>query len=173
MPLSRLVSPELPGAVRIPSRDVAESYPEKGRDGRAVKEERNEQRPWSRFLLKTALSPTHGAPRPDAYTYHVGMPSEPTIHFDLSSVPIRATGAVQAEVDGELILLSPADFSYFGAQGTGGVVWAMIDGSRTVGDVIGELESRYDAPAAVIREETTSFLDALRAAGLIEFDKGA
>jgi hypothetical protein len=89
--------------------------------------------------------------------------------FADSSVPTRATGAVQAEVDGELILLSPKDFSYFGAVGSGGPVWDLIDGQRSVGDIIGALEAQYTAEPGVIRAETTEFIDALQAAGLIEF----
>ncbi len=89
-------------------------------------------------------------------------------HIADDAVPVRKTGAVQAEVDGEVILLSPTDFSYFGAAGTGGPVWELIDGERTVGAIVAELESSYDAPEGVIRNETLEFLEALEAAGLLE-----
>lgn len=98
------------------------------------------------------------------------MATESDISFHDGSVPTRVTGTVQAEVDGELILLSPSDFSYFGALGTGGPVWEMVDGQRTVGGLIAELETRYTADPGVIRAETIEFLDALRAAGLITFE---
>lgn len=91
------------------------------------------------------------------------------MNFTDGSVPSRATGAVQAEVDGDLILLSPKDFSYFGAMGSGGPVWDLIDGQRTVGEIIAELEATYTAEPGVIRAETVDFIDALQAAGLIEF----
>lgn len=91
------------------------------------------------------------------------------IGFTDKSVPTRVVGAVQAEVDGELILLSPKDFSYFGAAGTGGPVWGLVDGTRTVGQIITELEAQYEANPGVIRAETVEFIDALRAAGLVEF----
>lgn len=87
--------------------------------------------------------------------------------LDDANVPVRATGAVQAEVDGELILLSPKDFSYFGAQGTGDAVWELVDGQRSVGQIIGELEATYEADPGVIRAQTLEFLDALVAVGLI------
>jgi hypothetical protein len=85
------------------------------------------------------------------------------------SVPTRVVGAVQAEVDGELILLSPKDFSYFGAAGTGGPVWELVDGTRSLGQIVATLESQYEAEPGVIRAETIEFIDALRAAGLVEF----
>lgn len=83
-------------------------------------------------------------------------------------VPRRVTGAVQAEVDGELILLSPKDFAYFGATGTGSPVWDLVDGERSVDDIVAELEGTFEAEPGAIRKDTVEFLDALIAAGLIE-----
>lgn len=83
-------------------------------------------------------------------------------------IPKRATGAVQAEVDGELILLSPKDFAYFGASGAGSPVWDLIDGERTVDAIVAELEGRFEAEPGVVRQDTVEFLEVLVAAGLIE-----
>lgn len=85
-----------------------------------------------------------------------------------ATVPRRATGAVQAEVDGEVILLSPRDFTYFGAEGTGGSVWELIDGARSIDELVTELEATYQADPGVIRAETLRYLEALVAAGLAE-----
>ncbi len=92
-----------------------------------------------------------------------------SVDFNDASVPSRSSGAVEAEVDGELILLSPKDFSYFGAQGAGGPVWEMVDGQRTVGEIIEQLVENFEADPGVIRADTIEFLDALGAAGLVEF----
>ena len=85
----------------------------------------------------------------------------------------RVTGAVEAEVDGDRILLSPKDFSYFGLQGTGAPVWDLIDGERSVGEIIAELEDAYAAEEGAIRADTLEYLDALVAAGLAEVTAGA
>ena len=84
----------------------------------------------------------------------------------------RVNGAVEAEVDGDRILLSPKDFSYFGLQGTGAPVWDLIDGERSVGVIIAELEAQYDAGVGVIRADTLEYLDALVASGLVEVREG-
>ena len=68
---------------------------------------------------------------------------------------------MEAEVDGELILLSPSDFSYFGAAGTGAPVWELVDGQRSVGGIVAELEAKYEAPEGVIRAETLEFIEVL------------
>lgn len=85
-------------------------------------------------------------------------------------IPTRTTGAVEAEVDGERVLLSPKDFSYFGLKGSGAPVWDLVNGDRSVDQILNELRDSYDAEPGVIEAETLEFIDALAAAGLIEFD---
>ncbi len=87
--------------------------------------------------------------------------------LDDTTVPVRSTGTVQAEVDGDLILLSPKDFSYFGAQGAGETVWELVDGRRSIGDIVASLETEFSADEGVIRAETLEFIDALVEVGLI------
>lgn len=84
-----------------------------------------------------------------------------------SVVPRRADRVVQAQVDGELVLLSPKDFAYFGALGTGEPVWELIDGVRSLDAIVAELEAGYEAPPGVIRAQCAEFVDALAAAGLV------
>ncbi len=85
-----------------------------------------------------------------------------------SQIPSRTQGSIEAEVDGERILLSPKDFSYFGLTGTGAPVWDLIDGDRSVAAIVAELERQYEAAPDVIRNETEEFLDALASSGLVE-----
>lgn len=80
----------------------------------------------------------------------------------------RTVGAVEAEVDGDLILLSPKDFGYFGAEGVGAEVWTLVDGTRTVDQIVAELEAEFTAEPGVIRADTLAYLEALVAAGLAE-----
>ena len=77
---------------------------------------------------------------------------------------------VQAEVDGELVLMSPKDFAYFGTAGAGDAVWALVDGTRTIDELVATLESTHSADPGVIRRQTSDYLDALVAAGLVEID---
>ena len=84
-----------------------------------------------------------------------------------SAVPRRVDRVVQAEVDGELVLLSPKDFAYFGTAGAGDRVWELVDGRRSVDEIVADLESRFGAEPGVIRAQTVAFIDALAAAGLV------
>lgn len=91
---------------------------------------------------------------------------EPTPFGD-NQVPCRADGAIQAEVDGDLVLLSSANLGFYGTDGAGADVWALVDGHRTVSQIVAELETALRAEPGVIRQETLTFLSTLRAAGLL------
>ena len=113
----------------------------------------------------------HGSCRPTPYDLIMGEGVREELLTD-DVVLRRVSGAVEAEVDGDRILLSPKDFSYFGLQGTGAPVWDLIDGERSVGQIIEELEAQYEADAGVIRADTLEYLDALVASGLVEAAAG-
>ncbi len=85
----------------------------------------------------------------------------------MTGVVCRAVGAVEAEVDGERILLSPTDFSYFRLGGAGAPVWDKIDGVRTIEQIVSELESEFAGDLGTIRQETQRFIEALAEAGLV------
>lgn len=82
-------------------------------------------------------------------------------------IPSRVAGAVEAEVDGERVLLSPKTFAYFGLTGSGAAVWDAIDGTRTITELVALLATQFDADPTVIEAETIEFVDALATAGLV------
>ncbi len=87
----------------------------------------------------------------------------------VSHIPTLSVGTVAAEVDEETILLSPADFSYYGLQGSGDPVWALIDGERSVEQIIVQLQGDHpDTDPEQIRRESMEFIEALAVAGLVE-----
>ena len=44
----------------------------------------------------------------------------------------RAPGAVEAFVDGQLVLLSPVDYSYHGLDPVGARIWEILEPPRSV-----------------------------------------
>ena len=90
-----------------------------------------------------------------------------TFELHDQTVPRRVDGAIEAEVDGDLVLLSPHQLQYFAADGEGPEIWGLIDGERSFGEIVTTLEGRFDAPEGVIRSETATYLETLHAAGLI------
>lgn len=90
--------------------------------------------------------------------------------MQMQRTPRRVAGAVEAEVDGERVVMSPADFSYFGLTGAGGEVWDLIDGQRRFGEIVQILRAKFAGDPAAIEAETLEFTDALTVAGLVTID---
>ncbi len=87
--------------------------------------------------------------------------------MESTRVPMRADGVLEADVDGQRILMSPSGFTYFGLVETGAPIWDLIDGQRSVDDLVVELLERYEGDPARIRTEVDAFLSGLDAAGLL------
>lgn len=87
----------------------------------------------------------------------------------MSADPVltHAAGAVQSVVDGDRVLLSPRDFSFFALAGTGADVWDLLDGRRPLSAIVTELAARYSAEPGRIHDETVTFVTALVDAGLV------
>ena len=83
-------------------------------------------------------------------------------------VPSRTIGAVDADVDGQRVLLSPKDFAYLGIEGSGAAVWDLVDGQRTIDQIVARLEEQFEAPTGAIRAEAVAFIAALADAGLVD-----
>ena len=64
--------------------------------------------------------------------------------------------------------MSPKNFDYFGLAETGSLVWDLIDGHRTVGEILSILQGDFDGETEVMRTDVVDFLSALQASGLIE-----
>jgi hypothetical protein len=79
----------------------------------------------------------------------------------------RTPGVLEAEVDGERVLMHPSDFAYFGLSESGSAVWELIDGARSVVDIAAVLAQEYDADPETITHDVAEFVAALEAGRLI------
>jgi hypothetical protein len=94
------------------------------------------------------------------------MSAQSDIGFHDGSIPVRVTGAIQAEVDGEF---SPADFLLWLWE-PAGPCGRCLPACAAVGQIVTALETAYIAQPGVVRAETVEFMDALRAAILLTFE---
>jgi hypothetical protein len=83
-------------------------------------------------------------------------------------VLIRRDDVLEAEVDGERVVMSGRSYTYFGLVGTGLAVWQRIDGTANVDDIVAALAEEYDADRSQIDADVVEFVSALEAAQLIE-----
>jgi hypothetical protein len=67
----------------------------------------------------------------------------------------------------EGVLLHLDSAQYHGLNGTGLAIWELLDGERTVADVVAELRDRLDDPPVVLDDEVVEFLSGLSARDLV------
>lgn len=86
---------------------------------------------------------------------------------DPKKILTRREDVLEAEVDGERVVMNGKNYSYFGLHGTGLVIWERIDGSISVGDLVRTLANEYGADEQQIWDDVADYVSALEAAGLI------
>ena len=78
--------------------------------------------------------------------------------------------AVEADVDGQRVVMSPADFGYFGLDSIGSDVWDRLTHNMTLDRLVDDLATTYTTDTATVLADVTDFLSALDAAGLLVTD---
>jgi len=74
---------------------------------------------------------------------------------------------VEADVDGQRVVMSPADFGYFGLDSIGSDVWDRLTHNMTLDRLVDDLATTYTTDTATVLADVTDFLSALDAAGLL------
>jgi hypothetical protein len=83
------------------------------------------------------------------------------------AVLIRDSEPFSATVKEEVIMLSLRGGAYFGLNPVGSEIWNMLAQPRRLGDLCATLSQIYDADADTIIRETSDFVEALLARGLV------
>jgi len=65
------------------------------------------------------------------------------------------------------VLLHVGSGAYHGLNGTGSLVWSLIDGDRTRDDIVREVRACFEDPPSGIDRDVDGFLDELRRRNLI------
>ena len=73
----------------------------------------------------------------------------------------------ETEIDGEVVLLSLADGTFFSLTGTAAEIWSLIDGTHTRDALISALALRHDEVEAEIAPDVDAYLAQLIKAGFV------
>ena len=79
-----------------------------------------------------------------------------------------AAGQVCCDLDGEAVILSLKTGQYYGLDGVGARVWALIQEPKNVSDLLNTLLSEFDVEAGVCERDLWLLLEDLNEAGLVE-----
>ena len=79
----------------------------------------------------------------------------------------RTDGCISADLEQELVAMSPEMDAYYAMDSVGKSIWALLAEPRSVVSLCEQLEQIYEVSPAKCREDVVEFLERLRAAGLI------
>ena len=83
--------------------------------------------------------------------------------------PLRNPDIVIRSEKKEALLFNPADGNMLCVNGTGIMVWDLSDGSRTVGEMAGEIAEKYEVAPEKAEEDCLAYLADLEKAGFIGY----
>jgi len=86
---------------------------------------------------------------------------------DATTVFVRTTTPLAAEVDGELVMLDPATSRYYGLADTGMRIWQLLETPRSVEEITAVLVEEYAVDHDTCTAETLAFVGRLESAGLV------
>lgn len=92
---------------------------------------------------------------------------------DLSLVYQRSDSLVTRDIAGEKIIVPVrgrvGDLnSIYTLNSVANEIWTLLDGTRTLGQILRQLEDEYDVPWTVLAEDVERVLDELSSEGLIK-----
>jgi len=93
--------------------------------------------------------------------------------LDLQCVVQRDPEILAAEADNDLVMVSIANGFYYAVSNVARDIWEAIERPKKVSDLIDDLAISYNIDRATCREETLSFLEDLRAEGLLKVSDGS
>ena len=81
-----------------------------------------------------------------------------------------AANFVETRVDDEILIVDLDGGELLSLDGTARAVWELIDGERSVTDIVAALGEAYDAEQAVLARDVDALLAELEKAALVALD---
>jgi hypothetical protein len=88
--------------------------------------------------------------------------------IELDTVVTHSEDLVSCELDGEVVLMSIANGSYFRIDEIGSRIWALLEEPRRVRDLCDQLMREFDVAREQCESDVLNFLNEMRADQLIE-----
>ena len=85
------------------------------------------------------------------------------------TVVTRSEEPVAVEVDRKVVMMSVDQGMYFGLEGTGPRIWALLEQPHSVRQLCDALLREFTVDPEVCRREVVTFLEELRGAQLVRF----
>jgi hypothetical protein len=79
----------------------------------------------------------------------------------MQRIPVRNDEVVWQNIQGEAVLLNPAEGKYFGLNAVGLSFWEKVDGIRTVEVIVDLLLHEYETERDVLIKDLMELVDAM------------
>ena len=87
----------------------------------------------------------------------------------LNRIPVKNPKVVWRDLEGEGVLLNPADGKYFGLNAVGLSMWEKVDGERTLEEIAALLLEEYAVERSVLERDIVEWAGQMTAGGLLSF----
>lgn len=87
--------------------------------------------------------------------------------MNLDTKAVKREDIIAADMDGETVMLDIVTGKYYNLGAIGGVIWDLMDGEATIGEIIMTLLEKYDVDEAQCRAETLDFVGSMAEKGLV------
>jgi hypothetical protein len=84
------------------------------------------------------------------------------------TVVVRSDEPVAVEVDRTVVMMSLAEGMYFGLEGVGPRIWALLERPRSASELADQLAGEFEVDPDTCLRDVCGFLDELRQAKLIQ-----
>ena len=88
-------------------------------------------------------------------------------HLSSSAIVARKDGLIEAEIDGEIVVLSVEHGSCYALNRVGSRIWELLAGPVRVEDICATLLTEYKVNPDVCERQVIDLLDDLHAEGLL------
>jgi hypothetical protein len=123
------------------------------------------------ILIDRALGPRYEIAPVKMVTPSLVWADEPMTFpqmLNLNCVVQRDPDVIAAEADQDLVMVSIANGLYYGVSDVAREIWDAIERPKKISDLIDDLVGTYNIDRTTCKEETLSFLEDLRAEGLLK-----
>ena len=92
----------------------------------------------------------------------------PIPHLNVPDRPIPNPAAVRDDgEDGWTLLVNPDTAGAMAVNATGVLIWSLVDGKRTIAEIIAAVEDRFPSAPVTVRDDVLAYLTKLTEEGFI------
>lgn len=89
--------------------------------------------------------------------------------MNIKNIIERCEGVVEAEIDGEIVMMSIEDGQYYGLNVVGSRIWSLIETPQSIDFICSELEKEFKVSKEQCNNEVISFLEQMKKNNIIRY----